>query len=474
LKTGDNVAVKLETVKTKYPQLYYEAKLYKYLKGTEGIPNVYYYGTEGDYNCMVIDMLGPSLEDLFDYCKRKFSLKTVLMIGDHMIQRLESLHNKCFLHRDIKPDNFLMGLGKKQHLVFMIDFGLAKRYKDPRSGEHIPYRDGKSLTGTARYASANTHLGIEQGRRDDLESVGFVLIYFLKGKLPWQGIPAKTKKTKYDRIKEKKISTTIDDLVKGLPKELGKYMHYCRDLKFEEKPDYTKLRKYLQDVAERMNFEHDYYYDWIIKKNSKLNVPIPPKVMWDSEPKKPPLRKEIAHDKRGASVDPPIIRRDTYNSINKMPIVSNSYNNTKYGVINPISGITNQDFNPKSSRKDNPVQMMTTTGMMSTNDVTKYNKYDRMGVSALNFNDKGFRQTSSNNAFTTSFGVPVLKKNYTSDNFNHASKPYPMNRGSSQQLTSGRAQGDFNSYFRSSAAAMFGSHAIAMPKISTSQVRAKY
>mmetsp|Transcript_18998 Transcript_18998/g.21296 ORF Transcript_18998/g.21296 Transcript_18998/m.21296 type:complete len:158 (+) Transcript_18998:1048-1521(+) len=157
-----------------------------------------------------------------------------------------------------------------------------------------------------------------------------------------------------------------------------------------------------------------------------------------------------------------------------MPIVSNSYNNTKYGVINPISGITNQDFNPKSSRKDNPVQMMTTTGMMSTNDVTKYNKYDRMGVSALNFNDKGFRQTSSNNAFTTSFGVPVLKKNYTSDNFNHASKPYPMNRGSSQQLTSGRAQGDFNSYFRSSAAAMFGSHAIAMPKISTSQVRAKY
>mmetsp|Transcript_18998 Transcript_18998/g.21295 ORF Transcript_18998/g.21295 Transcript_18998/m.21295 type:complete len:229 (+) Transcript_18998:250-936(+) len=228
---------------------------------------------------MVIDMLGPSLEDLFDYCKRKFSLKTVLMIGDHMIQRLESLHNKCFLHRDIKPDNFLMGLGKKQHLVFMIDFGLAKRYKDPRSGEHIPYRDGKSLTGTARYASANTHLGIEQGRRDDLESVGFVLIYFLKGKLPWQGIPAKTKKTKYDRIKEKKISTTIDDLVKGLPKELGKYMHYCRDLKFEEKPDYTKLRKYLQDVAERMNFEHDYYYDWIIKKNSKLNVPIPPKVM---------------------------------------------------------------------------------------------------------------------------------------------------------------------------------------------------
>eukprot|EP00345_Euplotes_harpa_P005753 CAMPEP_0168320976 /NCGR_PEP_ID=MMETSP0213-20121227/1995_1 /TAXON_ID=151035 /ORGANISM="Euplotes harpa, Strain FSP1.4" /LENGTH=219 /DNA_ID=CAMNT_0008322537 /DNA_START=87 /DNA_END=747 /DNA_ORIENTATION=+ len=219
MKSGEHVAVKLEPVKTKFPQLYYEAKLYKYLKGTEGIPSVYYYGTEGDYNCMVIDILGPSLEDLFDtaiidilgpsledlfdYCKRKFSLKTVVMVGDQMVQRLESVHDKCFLHRDIKPDNFLMGLGKKQHVVYIIDFGLAKRFKDPQTGQHIPYRDGKSLTGTARYASANTHIGIEQSRRDDLESVGFVMVYFLKGKLPWQGIPARTKKSKYDKIKEK-------------------------------------------------------------------------------------------------------------------------------------------------------------------------------------------------------------------------------------------------------------------------------
>ena len=161
-----------------------------------------------------------------------------------------------------------MGLGKKQHIVYMIDFGLAKRFKDPRTGDHIPYRDGKSLTGTARYASANTHMGVEQSRRDDLESVGFVMIYFLKGKLPWQGIPAKTKKSKYNKIKEKKISTTVDELVKGLPKEFGKYMHYCRNLKFEEKPDYNKLRKYLQDVSEKMNYEHDYYYDWILKNSS--------------------------------------------------------------------------------------------------------------------------------------------------------------------------------------------------------------
>ncbi len=105
-----------------------------------------------------------------------------------MVQRIEFLHNNHFIHRDMKPDNFLVGIQKKQHMVYMIDFGLAKRYRDPKTGEHIPYRDNKSLTGTARYASVNTHLGIEQSRRDDLESIGYILIYFLKGTLPWQGL----------------------------------------------------------------------------------------------------------------------------------------------------------------------------------------------------------------------------------------------------------------------------------------------
>ena len=146
---------------------------------------MHWFGVEGDYNAMVMDLLGSSLEDLFVFCGRKFSLKTVLMIGDQMVQRIEYLHNNHFIHRDMKPDNFLVGIGKKQHLIYMIDYGLAKRYRDPKTGEHIPYRDNKSLTGTARYASVNTHLGIEQSRRDDLESIGFILIYFLKGTLPW-------------------------------------------------------------------------------------------------------------------------------------------------------------------------------------------------------------------------------------------------------------------------------------------------
>ena len=138
-----------------------------------GIPTLHWFGVEGDYNVMVIDLLGPSLEDLFNYCGRKFSLKTVLMLADQMvyisvlliikfyfkISRIEFFHSKNFLHRDIKPDNFLIGSGKKSDIIYIIDYGLAKKYRDARTGSHIPFRDQKSLTGTARYVSANTHLG---------------------------------------------------------------------------------------------------------------------------------------------------------------------------------------------------------------------------------------------------------------------------------------------------------------------------
>eukprot|EP00128_Syssomonas_multiformis_P002007 Colp12_sorted_trinity150504_noHs@23036 len=260
--TGEDVGIKLEALRTQYPQLIYESKVYRLLAGGVGIPSVKWYGIEGDYNVLVMDLLGPSLEDLFNLCKRKFSLKTTLKLADQIILRLDYVHSKHFLHRDVKPDNFLMGTGRNCHTVYIIDFGLAKRYRDSRTKQHIMYREDKSLTGTARYASINVHLGIEQSRRDDLEAVGYMLMYFLRGELPWQGLRANTKKQKYERITEKKLSTPIDMLCRGHPPEFASYLHYCRSLRFDEGPDYAYLRKMFRDLYQRMMFANDNIWDW--------------------------------------------------------------------------------------------------------------------------------------------------------------------------------------------------------------------
>lgn len=178
-----------------------------------------------------------------------------------------------------------MGIGKRGNQVNMIDFGLAKRYRDPRTNVHIPYRENKNLTGTPRYASVNTHLGIgkcnvataildtktltyfpEQSRRDDLESLGYILVYFCKGQLPWQGIRARTKKEKYDKIMEKKMTTPADALCRGLHQEFAIYLNYVRSLRFDDKPDYSYLRKLFRDLFVREGFQYDYVFDWTIKK----------------------------------------------------------------------------------------------------------------------------------------------------------------------------------------------------------------
>ncbi|VAH61203.1 unnamed protein product [Triticum turgidum subsp. durum] len=280
VQTNEEVAIKLENVKTKHPQLLYESKLYRVLQGGTGISNVKWFGVEGDYNVLVMDVLGPSLEDLFSFCNRKLSLKTVLMLADQMINRVEFIHSKSFLHRDIKPDNFLMGLGKRANQVYMIDFGLAKKYRDTSTHQHIPYRENKNLTGTARYASVSTHLGIEQSRRDDMESLGYVLMYFLRGSLPWQGLKAGTKKQKYEKISERKIATSIEALCRGYPSEFQSFFHYCRSLRFEDSPDYQYLKRLFRDLFIREGFQFDYVFDWtILKYQQSQMTSVPPRAI---------------------------------------------------------------------------------------------------------------------------------------------------------------------------------------------------
>lgn len=272
LKSNSDVAIKLEPNNSRHPQLDHEAKVYKLLQGGPGIPNIYWNGQAGDYVAMVIDMLGPSLEDLFTFTKKKFSLKTVLLLADQMIQRIEYFHTHYFLHRDVKPDNFLISGGRNHELIYIIDYGLAKKYFNPQTSEHIPYRDNKSLTGTARYASLNTHMGIEQSRRDDLEGIGYVLMYFLRGSLPWQGLKASTQKKRYHSIREVKRGTPIETLCKNSPSEFTTYISYCRGLKFDDAPDYSYIRKLFRDLFVKCEFKWDYLYDWVLPPSESRSV----------------------------------------------------------------------------------------------------------------------------------------------------------------------------------------------------------
>ena len=255
----DNIAVsiKKEIKKAqKVPQLKTESKVYQALLNinaddisgakpfnqdeVQGVPKFYGVGELQDSYYLIMDFLGPNLLELFEYCGcHKFTISTVCLLALQILNRIENLHKHYYLHRDIKPENFLIGMQEKANIIYLIDFGLSKRYKNPKTHQHIPYREGRSLTGTARYVSINTHLGIEQSRRDDLESIGYVLVYFLKGVLPWQGLK---NGNRYTRIMEKKLQIPTEILCYGLPEELIFYLNYCKSLRFEDRPDYDYLR----------------------------------------------------------------------------------------------------------------------------------------------------------------------------------------------------------------------------------------
>jgi serine/threonine protein kinase len=182
------------------------------------------------------------------------------------LDRLQTLHSKKILHRDVKPDNYVIGLEDKSNIVYLIDYGLVKRYTNSVTNEHISFSDQRRMVGTPRYCILNGHKGCEQSRRDDLESLGYCLIYMLRGSLPWQGIREDTKEERNLKIKNLKEKITLNELCKGLPKEVLQYMYSCRNLGFDEKPPYSELHSLLSKVFVRNTCLKNFQYDWLTKK----------------------------------------------------------------------------------------------------------------------------------------------------------------------------------------------------------------
>ena len=265
---GDNYAIKMENKSKEQGLLELEATIMSYLKGPN-IPFIKSYGYSGDFNVLVMQLLDKSLEDLINKYNT-FSIKTVAILGYQMVNILQYIHDRHIIHRDIKPDNFVMGAQEDNAKLYILDFGLAKKYRSSRTLVQYPYVKKKKLTGTARYASIHALEAYEQSRRDDLESVGYVLMYFLRGNLPWQGLKVRSKEDRYKKILEKKKETSSQDLCKEFPHEFFEYVDYSKNLEYEENPDYDFLRQKFLDVLKGLNEEMDYIYDWTTKSDLKI------------------------------------------------------------------------------------------------------------------------------------------------------------------------------------------------------------
>jgi casein kinase 1 len=278
---GNLVGIKLEDAEKKHI-LKHEYEVYQDIIAVgkmSCIPRIYWYGVLPDARkALVMQFLGNSLEYLFSKkCRGSFSVKTTLMIGIQALKLLHDLHECNYIHRDIKPDNFLTGLSSDEEdsNLYLIDFGLAKRYKS-QERVHLKQTTGKSIVGTARYSSINSHLGIELSRRDDLESLGYMLVYFIKGKLPWQGIPADNKHDKYARIGKMKQECQLTELCSGIPSVFSDFLSYVRSLEFKEKPNYKYLHDIMSKAFVQQGFEWDGSYDWTRERGTCGGTGVPP------------------------------------------------------------------------------------------------------------------------------------------------------------------------------------------------------
>ncbi|KAI0355853.1 kinase-like protein [Trametes cingulata] len=267
---GAEVAVKMAplpkvpTDTSKPSVLEYETAVYQLIpEDSEGFAVVHWSGRDANHYVMVLDKLGPTLESLRRFCRGKFTLRTICMLADQMLRRLEFLHSRGVVHGDVKPDNFAVGENENRNVVHLLDLGHAKMYIDPSTGAHIPFCEHRHAMGTPRYASTAAHLRHEASRRDDLESLLYVLLEFYHGRLPWKGILAPNWQTKLTRTAEMKAGRVLQDFLAQFPPEFSAFYAHCTSLAYAQAPDYDFLRSLFRARMEEQGWSYDWQYDWV-------------------------------------------------------------------------------------------------------------------------------------------------------------------------------------------------------------------
>ena len=424
---NEMVALKLEPLYAKYPQLQYESSVYQDLQGGCNIAHFVWFGSEAMQKIMAIQNLGRSLDTLFNFSMNQFSMKTILMIADQMISAIEFMHKKGYIHRDIKPENFLMGADKNnKNVLYIIDFGLSTQYiisnskleKNKQQANapsnnnindaynsnmdyfyHIKPTKNNKFIGNAKFQSINGHKGLTLSRRDDMEAIAYLLIYFLKGSLPWDEVTARRdKKLLFEQITQIKIKTSTEKLCQGLPKEFSQYLNSVKSLKFDEEPHYAEYRKMFRELFIKMGYIYDYDYDWTGKDYAKPISSLSLHTKYSKSTAKRNYKKEnLKNDKRFNSKQNLL---KNYHLQRNMPKNDNLDNNT-------IKDQFNEDYN-----------------IIPTNDNNIKKDNDKNGSTPIRFetlnNSNGdkdkleIKQNESNNDFSDQICIQYEKARWHS------------------------------------------------------------
>ena len=399
IKTESLYATKVENRIKSIGLLEKEAYFLYLLKGF-GIPEIISFGRSGKYNVLIQQLLGKTLAELFKITKRKNKIKDLCMTAIQIIERIKYIHSKGIIHRDIKPENFLVGYPDSS-TIYIIDFGLSRKYRSSKSGKHVNFFKNKFAVGTIRYLSLNASMGIEPTRRDDLESIAYMLIYLGKGNLPWNHIRGKTLNECLFKSYKIKLNTSVEKLCEGLPKEFIIFTNYVKSLKFNQDPNYDYLKNLFINVLKEMQEENDLNFSWI-KDIDKIKS-------------KSPIRYRYINNSRKSSPRSRLLQKIKESSFSRLTINKreNSEILTENNLINEDQKSCDRFFNKKLNEQNINTENKILCFSFKSNECTNINEkneLENIETNNKNISNSNYSKNLDNN-FADQFNNIIEKSN---------------------------------------------------------------